>query len=448
MENRKRFVRLAVCAFLFALIGAPAVYAQCGPMDVVFIIDNTGSMVDVIGEVQTQVNTIADSVARSSNGDYQLGLVVAPRNDVQVLLDLGPVNRAAFSTATAQMTVSGSCGEPAAWDDGLDTVLNNLAAGRSTGGGNGTQIGTFTTANFRANATKIIIVISDARPNHTTGCDYSPGLDDKFVLDLAAQAETNNIRLATVFVPTLSAQADGFIPTIQAIMNEMASASDGVFLATQPDASDLASVIQDIIINCGSGSGLVVNPTNILLGNRESGNVTVSNFHPGKNPSALVYSADGLPSDSTATFTRVSPPDILGTDQQTLRISIGPDTPAGSYILNVHATDPSTHRVQSNYVFVGVDCRPPMILSAPGNQPASTTADSTGKATLKVISFGSSDFKYQWYQGPSGSTHFPLAGATSQSLTTPAVTAPTDFWVRVTNACGSIDSAAATVSPQ
>lgn len=448
MGNRHRFTFLAAGVLLVVLIGAPAAYAQCGPMDVVFVIDNTASMVDVIGEVQNQVNVIADSVTRSSNGDYQFGLVVAPRNDVQVLLDLGPNNRDAFGTATAQMTTTSSCGEPAAWDDSIDTVLNALAAGRKTGGGNGTQIGTFTTSKFRPGATKIIIVISDARPNHTVGCDYTPGSDDVFVLNLAAEAATNDIRLATVFVPTVSAQFDGFIPIIQGLMSQMADVSGGIFETTQPDASDLANVIQDIIANCGAGGGLFVNPTNIQLGNRENGNVTVTNYRPGKNPSSLVYSADGLPADSKVTFTRVTPPDVAGTDQQTMNVAIGPDTVAGSYILNVHATDPNTHRVQSNYVFVGVDCRPPMILSAPGNQPASSTADSTGKASLKVVPFGSADFKYQWYQGPSGSTYFPIAGATSATLTTPAVTAPTDFWVRVTNACGSIDSAAATVTPK
>lgn len=448
MGHRQRFTLFGAGIFMVALLGAPAVYAQCGPMDVVFVIDNTGSMTDVIGEVQQQVNVIADSVTQSSNGDYQFGLVTAPRNDVVVLLDLGKNNRDAFGTAAAKMTTDGSCGEPAAWDDGIDTVLNGLAAGRKTGGGNGTQVGTFTTSNFRAGATKIIIVISDARPNHTVGCDYTPGADDQFVLGLAAQAATNNIHLATVFVPTVSAQSFGFIPTVQSIMTQMANVSDGIYLETQPDASDLASVIQDIVANCGAGRGLIVNPTNVQLGNREDGNVTVTNFRPGKNPSSLIYTSDGLPSDSTVTFTRVTQPDIAGTDQQTMKISIGPDTTAGSYILNVHATDPITHRLQSNYVFVGVDCRPPMILSAPGNQPASTTVDSTGKASLKVIPFGSADFKYQWYQGPSGSTYFPVVGATSSTLTTSVVTVPTDFWVRVTNACGSIDSAAATVSPR
>jgi hypothetical protein len=448
MEPRRRSTLIAAGVLLLALIGAPAVYAQCGPMDVVFVIDNTASMTDVISEVQTQVNVIADSVTRSSNGDYQFGLVVAPRNDVVVLLDLDKNNRDAFGTATGKMGVDSSCGEPAAWDDGIDTVLNGLAAGRKTGGGNGVQIGTLSTSKFRANATKIIIVISDARPNHTIGCDYTPGLDDTFVLNLAAEAETNHVRLATVFVPTLSAQADGFIPTIQSLMTDMADGSDGIYLETQPDASDLASVIEEIIVNCGVGGGLVVNPTTLQLSNRENANVTVTNYRPGKNVDSLIYTADGLPADSSVTFTRVSPPDVPGTDQQTMKVSIGPDTTAGSYIVNVHATDPVRNRVQSSVVLVGVDCRPPMILSAPGNQPASATADSSGRAALKVIPFGSADFRYQWYQGPSGSTYFPIAGATSSTLNTPSVTAPTDFWVRVTNACGTIDSAAATVTPK
>jgi hypothetical protein len=447
MESRQRF-QLAIAVFVFALIGAPAVFAQCGPMDVVFVIDNTGSMTDVIGQVQQQVNAIADSVTKASNGDYQLGLVVAPRNDVVVLLDLAANNRDAFTAAAAQMAVDSSCGEPAAWDDSLDTVLNNLAANRTTGGGNGKQTGTFSTGQMRPNATRIVIVISDARPNHTVGCDYTPGLDDSFVLSLAGQAATNNVRLATVFVPTDSAQFYGFIPTIQSLMSQMADTSGGVFLQTQPDASDLADVIQDIIINCGAAAGLLVDPTNVLLSNRETATVKVTNYRPGKNPSSLVYTSEGLPSDSTVTFTRVAKPAVAGTDEETMKISIGPDTTAGSYILNIAATDPTTHRTQRNYVFVGVDCEPPKILGLPGNQPASATADANGKTTLKVVPFGSSDFRYQWYQGYTGNTLFPIVGATSQTLSTPAVTAPTDFWVRVTNACGSIDSATATVTPR
>jgi hypothetical protein len=156
-------------------------------------------------------------------------------------------------------------------------------------------------------------------------------------------------------------------------------------------------------------------------------------------------SASGLPSDSTVTFT---PNGFLGpnTPQYKMKITIGPDTPGGTYEVNIRALVANTESFA--HISVIVDCRPPMILSLPGNQPASTTADASGKAALKVVPNGSGGFRYQWYQGPSGSTYFPIAGATSSTLTTPAVTAPTDFWVRVTNACGAIDSAAATVSPK
>jgi hypothetical protein len=156
-------------------------------------------------------------------------------------------------------------------------------------------------------------------------------------------------------------------------------------------------------------------------------------------------SASGLPADSTVTFT---PNGFLGpnTPMYKMKIAIGPDTPGATYEMNIRALVANTESFA--HISVIVDCRPPMILSLPGNQPASTTADASGKAALKVVPNGSSGFRYQWYQGPSGSTYFPIAGATSSTLTTPAVTGPADFWVRVTNACGSIDSATATVTPK
>jgi hypothetical protein len=156
-------------------------------------------------------------------------------------------------------------------------------------------------------------------------------------------------------------------------------------------------------------------------------------------------SASGLPPDSTVTFT---PNGLLGpnTPMYKMKITIGPDTPGATYEMNIRALVANTESFA--HISVIVDCRPPMILSLPGNQPASTTADASGKAALKVVPNGSGGFRYQWYQGPSGSTYFPISGATSSTLTTPAVTGPSDFWVRVTNACGSIDSATATVTPK
>jgi Ig-like domain CHU_C associated len=445
MATREGCVRFAIVGVLVALCVAPIAKAQkCGPMDVVFVVDNTNTMTEVIAEVQHQVNAIADTVTKSSGGDYQFGLVVAPTNDVNVLLDLSPNNRDALATAVNKMVTVSSCGEPAAWDDGLDTVLHNLAGGRSVGGGNGKQIGSFN-GQFRANSTKIIIVISDARPNHTRGCDYVSGVDNVFVHNLAGEAYSREIHLATVFVPTTGADAYGFVDIIKSIMNDMAITSDGMYLSSKPDASDLASIIMTIVESCGMGNGLIVTPAEMVLSNGETGTAKVQNYRPGRDPSTLVYSSSGLTPDSTVKFTSVTP-DVAGTDQRSMDITIGPDAFAGPYVLQVNAGHTGLSAVQTAFMVVYVDCVPPMILSAPGNQPANATIKSGSTTTLNVKPSGTSAFRYQWYLGHTGATRFPIAGATSASYTTPALTTSTEYWVRVLNPCGTTDSASAMVT--
>jgi hypothetical protein len=97
-------------------------------------------------------------------------------------------------------------------------------------------------------------------------------------------------------------------------------------------------------------------------------------------------------------------------------------------------------------LLVIVDCAPPMILAAPGNQPQSVAIKVGTTTTLTVHPNGSSAFRYQWFVGHTGSTVFPIAGARSASYTTPAITTPAEYWVRVVNPCGSTDSASAMVT--
>jgi len=91
---------------------------------------------------------------------------------------------------------------------------------------------------------------------------------------------------------------------------------------------------------------------------------------------------------------------------------------------------------------VGDDCVAPAITS----QPEGTTVTVGGQATLTVVASGSQPFAYQWYEGSSGATADPVAGATSASFTTPPLDATTSYWVRVSNACGTADSVTATVT--
>ena len=79
-------------------------------------------------------------------------------------------------------------------------------------------------------------------------------------------------------------------------------------------------------------------------------------------------------------------------------------------------------------------------------QPANKTVNAGQTATLTVTAAGTAPLSYQWYQGQSGDTANPISGATSTSFTTPALQASTSYWVRVSNAGGSVNSNTATIT--
>lgn len=77
-------------------------------------------------------------------------------------------------------------------------------------------------------------------------------------------------------------------------------------------------------------------------------------------------------------------------------------------------------------------------------QPESRTILTGQPATLSVAVSGSTPIAYQWYEGVPGDVGSPIGGGTSSIITvSPIVT--TSYWVRASNACGSIDSDAALV---
>lgn len=78
-------------------------------------------------------------------------------------------------------------------------------------------------------------------------------------------------------------------------------------------------------------------------------------------------------------------------------------------------------------------------------QPASVAVKLGKRATLKVGVTGSS-LKYQWYQGKAGVTTKPVLGAKSATFITPAIKAPTRYWVRITNSVGRVNSKTAVVT--
>jgi hypothetical protein len=94
-------------------------------------------------------------------------------------------------------------------------------------------------------------------------------------------------------------------------------------------------------------------------------------------------------------------------------------------------------------ITVSQQCVQPSIVSQPGN---TSTALGSG-ITLAVTTGGSAPLAFQWYRGESLDTSQPIAGETSSSYAAPPFTTPGTFkfWVRVTNTCGTANSATISV---
>ncbi|MHB9001110.1 MAG: Ig-like domain-containing protein, partial [Thermoanaerobaculia bacterium] len=117
-------------------------------------------------------------------------------------------------------------------------------------------------------------------------------------------------------------------------------------------------------------------------------------------------------------------------------------TSTTAYWVRVSNSCGSDNSVTAIVTVGGAGCTPPTIVTGPQN--VSVAPGST--ATLSVAAAGTSPLQYQWYKGSSGDTSAPFAGATSSSFTTPPIATTTSIWVRVSNACGEANSAAATIT--
>lgn len=79
-------------------------------------------------------------------------------------------------------------------------------------------------------------------------------------------------------------------------------------------------------------------------------------------------------------------------------------------------------------------------------EPADQSIYTGYTATFSIDITGTGTVTYQWYQGTSGDPNSPINGATSETYTTPPLTSPANYWVRVTDGLGSTDSATASVT--
>jgi hypothetical protein len=103
----------------------------------------------------------------------------------------------------------------------------------------------------------------------------------------------------------------------------------------------------------------------------------------------------------------------------------------------VRATNNCGAFADSDVVVVTVQpCNAPAIVI----QPTGGDVFTGSSVVLFVGDTGSKPETYQWFQGEAGDTSKPVPNGAFASLTTPALTSSTSFWVRITNDCGTIDS--------
>jgi len=108
---------------------------------------------------------------------------------------------------------------------------------------------------------------------------------------------------------------------------------------------------------------------------------------------------------------------------------------------NVYVADMQNNVIRKGVPSVAPTPRRPAVLS----NPSSVSISVGQKATLGVTA-GGFEVTYQWYAGNSGTTSAPIAGATAARYTTPDMARTSNYWVRISNAAGSVDSNTATVT--
>ena len=235
---------------------------------------------------------------------------------------------------------------------------------------------------------------------------------------------------ATIWVSTWLGEDGGNYSLLMTGGNARSACSASAPSGPAPVTNQISVTVPDIVLASNSQTQTV--PISISTGNGFANDI--------------VLSVSGLPDDVTTKFDRSTIPNP-GAGDVNLTITTAPLTLPATYFVTVTATSAAGDQsAGSTFEFI-IDCSPPMILGI--NQPRSTTVNRGSTTQLKVNVEGTGPFFYQWYQGFRGQTSSPIkSGGNSSTLTTPAINDTSQFWVRVSNACGTVASQAATVTPR
>ncbi len=214
-----------------------------------------------------------------------------------------------------------------------------------------------------------------------------------------------------------------------------------------------ASVALDTAVSFGAipsaanfhGFFVEVTPNDLTMvpGESQTLTITASTNAELEFNAPIAFSAPNLPPGMSLAFHQ----DVLpapGDGSITATLSIGPEIFPQTYPNVVIAGSGGTE-TRSTYLRVNVACTPPFILGT--KQPQTTTVRRGERATLRVEPEAAGIYWYQWYAGHAPLIGNPIANANSATFVTPPVNEVLQYWARVSNPCGSVDSLTAFVVP-
>jgi len=221
--------------------GTATGWGKCGPIDLVIVLDDTGSMGGAIGNIIAGLPSIIADADTASGGDLRLGYITF-NDDVHVrsaLTDDIDAVKALIEAAVA----SGGAGWPEASDEAKNTAVNNLPAGTrdDSAGNSGTQTGDFTVA-YRSGALKIVVLITDAPPGGFN--DVWDAADTAAMHTHALTARDKGILMSDIYVGAGNAD-------VAALLEDDATTTGGIYTEVPSSGVGIGDAIKDIIDECG-----------------------------------------------------------------------------------------------------------------------------------------------------------------------------------------------------
>jgi len=257
MKTRySKFGLLRAAAGAAGLLGlvmmSPAAWAQDTSLDLVIVVDDTGSMGGALSNISTRLDEIVDEINACSGGDVRWG-IVSFKDDVETDLPF-TTDSSAFGATILSLTATGGAGGPEASDTGLEYVLTGGATG-----GDGEMCSIMEPmgplGEFRAEACgKLAVMCNDS---------YTMGIDDVHAADVADAYAAAGVKIGAVYVGGAGSFPD---MEIEAIMMNYADTTGGIYVPVPsdadcddptdpPDCVDLGdAIIEAACVACGSPS--------------------------------------------------------------------------------------------------------------------------------------------------------------------------------------------------